>query len=101
MYIRYRALSNSSHVNNSAFTFSQRTRLNQFSVHVVVQLLTSVPVQTSFQVQISDHVFISHVHIVFHELLSDQVQTSVQVPINVDKYSSALSSSIFVSPDIR
>jgi hypothetical protein len=79
-----------------------RTNQVDTSVHVEVpQVFTSLQVQIILSpVQAIAHVLISHDPIVLSVQISLQVQTS-HVPINVDKYVSASSNSIFVSQDVR
>jgi hypothetical protein len=74
LYIRYKALSNSSHVNNSASTFSPSIR----HVFTAVQVSTVVQVVTSTQVHATAQEATSfHVHTI------SQVDTSVQVQASV------------------
>ncbi|MBQ5945329.1 hypothetical protein IJL65_02820 [bacterium] len=76
LYIRYKALSNSSHVNNSALTFSPSTR----HVFAVVQVSTVAPVDASAPVHATDQEFISlHVHTTLHVEISVPVQIVAQV----------------------
>lgn len=117
MYIRYNALSNSSHVSNSALIFSHSVRV----VHVVISHVVTDHVFVSAQVHIISHEFTSlHVHAIAQEFISLHVQMvepesvilhELTVIVSVDhvfssllshdKYLSAFSRVILLSPDAR
>ena len=117
MYIQYRALSNSSHVSNSALMFSHNVRvvhvlifhvavdheLISAQVHMVFQVFTSIHVHTI------DHEFVSvHVQLlepelaILHELtVIVSVDHELSLELFHDKYLSAFSKVILSSPDAR
>ena len=73
-------------------------------VVTVVHVFTLVHVQIIVQVHANVHVFVFHVHAIFHEFIVFQVFVEfVQVFVRFahDKYLSAFSNVILLSPDAR
>lgn len=85
MYIQYKALSNSSQVNNSASTLSPRTR----HVFAIIQVDACAQVDISVHVHAIAQEFVwLHVHAVLHVDIAVQVpavaQEFVLVQVDVD-----------------
>jgi hypothetical protein len=81
MYIRYNALSNSSQLNNSAFTLSHNMRA--VCVLVSVHVETAVHVSILAHVQATAHVSISQVHIISQVHTTSHVFISLHVLVCV------------------